>query len=81
MPELQTVVSGAIMPAVPHATDAFVVVSVDPPHDLVLTVGDGHGANAVAWEHVLEPSDGGRTRLIGRGRKCLPSFSCAKGGR
>jgi len=68
MPELQTVVPGAIMPAVPHATDAFVVASVDPPRDLVLTVADGHGANAVAWEHWLEPIDGGRTRLIVRGR-------------
>jgi hypothetical protein len=68
MPELQTVVPGAIMPAVPRATDAFVVASVDPPRDLVLTVADGHGANAVAWEHRLEPVDGGRTRLIVRGR-------------
>jgi hypothetical protein len=34
----------------------------------VLTVADGHGANAVAWEHWLEPIDGGRTRLIVRGR-------------
>jgi len=68
VPELQTVVPGAIMPAVPHATDAFVVASVDPPRDLVLTVADGHGANAVAWEHWLEPIDGGRTRLIVRGR-------------
>jgi hypothetical protein len=56
------------MPAVPHAKDAFVVASVDPPRDLVLTVPDGHGGNAVAWEHVLDPVAGGRTRLIVRGR-------------
>jgi len=31
-------------------------------------VPDGQGGNAVAWEHVLEPIDGGRTRLIVRGR-------------
>jgi hypothetical protein len=68
VPELQTVVPGDIMPAVPHATDAFVVASVDPPGDLVLTVPDGHGGNAVAWEHVLDPLEGGRTRLIVRGR-------------
>jgi hypothetical protein len=68
MPELQTVVPGDIMPAVPCAIDAFVVASVDPPRDLILKVVDGHGANAVAWEHVLEPVDGGRTRLIVRGR-------------
>ena len=66
--ELQTVVAGDVMPAVPGATDAFVVASVDPPRDLVLTVPDGHGGHSVAWEHVLEPIDGGRTRLIVRGR-------------
>ena len=68
MPDLQALVPGAIMPAVPHATDAFVVASVDPPRDLVLAVPDGNGANAVAWEHWLERIDGGRTRLIVRGR-------------
>jgi uncharacterized protein DUF998 len=68
VPEFQTVVPGDIMPAVPHATDAFVVASVDPPRDLVLTVVDGRGATAVAWEHMLERVDGGRTRLIVRGR-------------
>jgi hypothetical protein len=68
LPELQTVVPGDVMPAVPGATDAFVVAAVDSPRDLVLTVPDGHGGHAVAWEHVLEPIDGGRTRLVVRGR-------------
>jgi hypothetical protein len=68
VPALQTVIRGDIMPAVPGAQDAFVVATVDPPRDLVLAVPDGHGGNAVAWEHVLEPLDGGRTRLIVRGR-------------
>ena len=36
--------------------------------DLVLTVPDGRGSSAVAWEHVLEPIPNGRTRLIVRGR-------------
>jgi hypothetical protein len=67
VPEFQTVVPGDVMPAVPHATNAFVVASVDPPHDLVLTVPDATGGNAVAWEHVLDPIPGGRTRLIVRG--------------
>ena len=40
--------------------------------DLVLTVPDGRGGNAVAWEHVLEPLPGGRTRLIVRGRASSP---------
>src|SRR5690242_12117808 len=55
VPEFQTVIPGDVMPAVPGTTDAFVVASVDPPRDLVLTVPDGHGGNAVAWEHVLDP--------------------------
>jgi len=65
---LQTVVPGDIMPAVPGATDAFVVATVDPPRDLVLTVPDGLGGHAVAWEHHLEPLATGQTRLIVRGR-------------
>ena len=68
LPEFQTVIPGDVMPAVPHARDAFIVSSVDPPRDLVLSVPDGHGGNAVAWEHVLDPIAGGRTRLVVRGR-------------
>src|SRR5262247_3317814 len=34
----QAVASGDVMPAIPGATDAFVVAAVDPPRDLVLTV-------------------------------------------
>ena len=68
VPALQAVVPGDVMPAVPGATDAFVVAAVEPPRDLVLTVPNGQGGNAVVWEHFLETLDGGRTRLIVRGR-------------
>ncbi len=68
VPALQTVAPGDIMPAVPGANEAFVVAAVESPRDLVLTVPDTHGGNAVAWEHFLQPLDGGRTRLIVRGR-------------
>jgi hypothetical protein len=68
VPELQVVARGDVMPAVPGATDAFIVARVDPPRDLVLTAPDGHGGNAVAWEHVLDPLPGGQTRLLVRGR-------------
>jgi hypothetical protein len=68
VPALQTVVPGDIMPAVPDANDAFVVAAVEPSRDLVLTVPDGHGGSAVAWEHFLLPLEGGGTRLIVRGR-------------
>lgn len=67
-PDLQQLVPGDIMPAVPGATDAFIVSAVEPLRDLVLTVPDGHGGYAVAWEHALFPLEGGRTRLIVRGR-------------
>ena len=68
LPAFQTLVSGDVMPAIPGASDAFVVAAVDPPRDLVLTVPDGRGGNAVAWEHVLDSLPDGRTRLLVRGR-------------
>jgi len=77
-PELQNVVPGDIMPAVPGATDAFVVATVDPPRELVLKVPDGHGGSAVAWEHLLEPLGGGQTRLIVRGRASLHWLDLAR---
>jgi uncharacterized protein DUF998 len=67
LPGLQTITRGDVMPAIPGANDAFVVAYVDPPRDLVLTAPDGHGGTAVAWEHVLDPQDEGRTRLLVRG--------------
>jgi hypothetical protein len=66
-PNLQTVVAGDVMPAVPGAADAFLVAAVEPLRDLVLTVPDRRGGNAVAWEHVLDRLPGGRTRLLVRG--------------
>jgi hypothetical protein len=71
LPALQAIESGDVMPAIPGATDAFVVAAVDPPRNLVLTVPDGCGGNAVAWEHALDPLPCGRTRLIVRGRASL----------
>jgi len=68
LPELQTVGPGDIMPAVPGAADAFIVTAVEPARDLVLRVADDHGGTAVSWEHVLEPADADRTRLIVRSR-------------
>ena len=56
------------MPAVPGVKDAFVVTAVEPYWILVLTVPDGHGGNAVAWGHFLQPLEGGRTRPIVRRR-------------
>jgi len=79
VPELQTIVPGDVMPAVPGAKDAFIVTSVDPPRDLVLTVPDGQGGNVVAWEHVLDRLDDSRTRLIVRGRASSRWLDLARG--
>jgi hypothetical protein len=67
-PELQRISAGDVMPAVPGARDAFVVAAADPPFNLVLTVPDGRGGYAVAWQHLLEALGGSRTRLIVRSR-------------
>ena len=77
-PDLQTIIPGDVMPAVPGARDAFVVAVVAPPRDLVLTVPDGRGGHAVTWEHFLEPLDAGRTRLIVRGRASLRWLDLAR---
>jgi hypothetical protein len=71
LPAFQTVREGDVMPAIPGARDAFIVAAVDPPRDLVLTVPDGHGGQAAAWEHVLDPLPAGRTRLLVRARASL----------
>ena len=79
MSAFQPVARGDLMPAVPGATNGFVVAAVDPPRDLVLTVPDGRGGSAVAWEHFLDPLPGGRTRLIVRGRaSCNGSTSLVR---
>jgi hypothetical protein len=65
----QRIAPGDVLPAVPGATDAFVVLAVDAPHDLVLggPPDDVRGQRAT-WEFLLRPLDGGRTRLVVRGR-------------
>jgi proline iminopeptidase len=68
IPEYQKVAPGDLLPAVPGATDAFVVASVEPPRDLVLTVPDPSGRSRMSWEFFLDPMEGDRTRLIVRGR-------------
>jgi uncharacterized protein YndB with AHSA1/START domain len=67
-PEYQRIAPGDIVPATPGMTDAFCVTTVQPPHDLVLTVPEACSGNQVSWEFLLEPLDHKRTRLIVRGR-------------
>jgi hypothetical protein len=70
LPDYQRIVPGDVLPALPGATDAFVVASVQPPFDLVLTVpgGESRGVPIVSWEHLIEPMGPERTRLLVRGR-------------
>lgn len=68
MPEYQDIATGDVLPAVPGATDGFVVASVERPRALVLVAPGPDGRPRATWEHVLEPLDRGRTRLIVRGR-------------
>lgn len=65
--EYQRIAPGDILPALPGASDAFVVVTVDPPHDLVLSV-PGAAGSITSWEHLIEPLGPKQSRLILRGR-------------
>lgn len=67
LPEYQHVAPGDVFPALPGATDAFVVAAAQPPHELVLT-GPAGGTPRVSWAFLLEPRPDGRTRLLVRSR-------------
>lgn len=66
--EYQHVSPGDVFPAIPGATDAFVVAAAEPPRDLVLTVPIAGGGTLTSWEFLLDPLERGRTRLIVRAR-------------
>lgn len=76
--EYQRVQTGDVLPALPGATDAFVVARVEAPRDLVLTV-PGEGGPIVTWEHFVEPLSQGRSRLIVRSRVARPWKQLARG--
>jgi membrane protease YdiL (CAAX protease family) len=65
--ELQRVDPGDVLPALPGAPNTFVVSAVAPPKDLLLAV-PGEGAPILTWEHYLERTSDGGSRLIVRGR-------------
>ncbi|MGP0094141.1 MAG: hypothetical protein ACLPKB_29975 [Xanthobacteraceae bacterium] len=68
VPNLQDVKPGDVMPSLPGATDSFIVASVQPNRDLVLTVPAAGGGLLVSWEFFLEPVTQRQTRLLVRGR-------------
>ncbi len=67
LPEFQHVASGDVFPALPRAKDAFIVATVEPPRNLILTVPGKDGSILVTWEFLLQPV-GSCTRLLVRGR-------------
>lgn len=88
VPELQHVAVGDVMPTLPGARDAFILSEVIPERALVLVVPlqpNAAGSAAVPdpsapvarvnWAIVLEPMDGGHTRLITRNRISRQMFA------
>jgi uncharacterized protein YndB with AHSA1/START domain len=57
-----------LFPAVPGATDGFIVAVCQPEHALVLTWPHPDRHPVVTWAFVTEPLAGGRTRLLVRAR-------------
>ena len=68
LPNYQNVGVGSVLPALPGATDVFVVAQCEPEHSLVLAWRLPSGKNQTTWAFVLEEPQPGRTRLLVRGR-------------
>jgi hypothetical protein len=66
--DYQQISSGDVFPAIPGATDAFLVVRVERSRHLVLTVPDASGGSKVSWAFLLQPVYQDHTRLIVRAR-------------
>jgi hypothetical protein len=67
-PELQQIARGTLFPAVPGATDGFVVVDFEPTRYLIVGWPARDGTFIVTWAFVLEDLPAERTRLITRAR-------------
>ena len=73
LPEFQTITVGTLLPAVPGATDAFVVTGFEAGRWLVLGwFPEPNGSPITTWAFVLEELEVGCTRLIERGRVRSP---------
>ena len=68
IPGLQRLLVGMVFPALPGATDGFTLAAFEPGRSLVLDWKTPDGVRLVSWAFVLEPLDGGSTRLIVRAR-------------
>jgi hypothetical protein len=68
LPEYQNIGVGSVFPALPGASDVFVVAQCEPQHSLVLVWRLPSGKYQTTWAFVLEQLQPGQTRLIVRGR-------------
>lgn len=68
LPNYQNVGVGSVLPALPGATDVFVVAQCEREHSLVLAWRLPSGKYQTTWAFVLEEPQPGRTRLLVRGR-------------
>lgn len=64
---------GDVVPALPGATDAFIVVAVEEERHLVLGVPMPDGSQRATWGLILEPRTDG-TRLLARARLARLQF-------
>lgn len=68
IPELQHPAVGAVFPALPGATDGFLLLACDPPRSLILGWPNPDGSLQVTWAFAVEERPGNSTRLIVRAR-------------
>jgi len=68
LPEYQDISVGSVFPALPGATDVFIVTQCAPERSLVLSWRLPNGRYQTTWAFVLEQIQPDQTRLIVRGR-------------
>jgi hypothetical protein len=68
LPQFQSIAVGAVLPALPGATEGFIVVAYEQEHFLVLGWPSQGGTYLSTWAFVLDEVGSNRTRLIVRGR-------------
>ena len=68
LPEYQSASVGSVFPALPGASDVFVVAQCEPERSLVLSWRLPNGRYQTTWAFLLEQPQPDQTRLIVRGR-------------
>jgi hypothetical protein len=68
LPQFQSIAVGAVLPALPGATEGFIVVAYELEHFLVPGGPSQGGTYLSTWAFVLDEVGSNGTRLIVRGR-------------